>query len=464
MSNLKHTKNYLIGNLATKALGFISIPFFTHYLTVKEYGIMSLYITVLSFLTTTLGLGILGAFKRYYFEKNGNFRAFLFSNLMFLLISSTLIGFFYFYFLNKISFYLKIPVEVMKYAFFIALLLIIIRIKLDFLQIREKSAKNVYYTFLETFLSLVLSIIFIMLLTNEKYMGKIYGDLLAYGVLSIYFLYKLFQIIEFKFEWKYIKYSLIFGLPVLPSMYASFGLAFADRLMINNMTNTSDVALYSFGYTIAMLLQVVILAVAKSWQPLFYKSLAKKDYETLDNVFLLNSKIVFGASLVLMFFSYELIYLLAPKDYLKSENIIFYVLLGFNFFFLYSVYVQYTSYAKKTYWDSIITLLSVALNIGLNYYFIPEYGFIASAVTTFVSYVFMFISFYFISKYILKFRVVNIKIAYKVIILYLILIGIFFIIKETNIPYLYILIMKIVLLFIFVLLAFEKNLMKLFEK
>jgi len=72
-------------------------------------------------------------------------------------------------------------------------------------------------------------------------------------------------------------------------MFASFGLAFADRLMINSMTNVSDVGLYSFAFTIAMLLQVVILSIGKSWQPLFYKSLASQDYKVLDNTFLLNS-------------------------------------------------------------------------------------------------------------------------------------------------------------------------------
>ena len=454
MSNIQHTKNYLIGSIATKALGFISIPFFTHYLSVKEYGIMSLYTTILSFLTTTLGLGVLGSFKRYYFEKDNDFGAFLFSNLIFLFFYIFLITSIYFYFLQDISTYLNIPISVMQYAIFVAILLLIIRIKLDFLQIREKSKKNVLFEFIQTALSIVFSVGFILILSNDKYMGKIYGDLIALGLLAIYSIYKLSKIIQFKFYTKYIKYALTFGLPVLPSMYASFGLAFADRLMINSMTNTSDVGLYSFGFTIAMLVQVVVLSIGKSWQPLFYKSLAKKDYKILDNTFLLNAKIVFTFSLMIIFFIHELIYILATKAYLESENIILYLVFGFNFFFLYSIYGQYTSYAKKTYWDSIITLSSVVINIGLNYWLIPIYGFVVSAITTIISYMWMFGSFYIVSKYILKFRVINISLVYKVIVYYLIFIAIFLLFKVENISYIWMLIIKLFLMVIFIFILF----------
>ncbi len=460
MSNITHTKNYLIGSIATKALGFISIPFFTHYLSVDAYGVMSLYTTVVSFLTTLLGLGILGSFKRYYFEQDNNFGAFLFSNFLFLMISSLVIGSIYFYFLPDISKYLKIPIDVLKYAIYVAFLALIIRAKLDFLQIREISKKNAVFEFVQTFLSIGMAIMFILLLTSNKYMGKIYGDIVVYTILALYSIYKLLDITDFKFDIKYVKYALLFGLPVLPSMFASFGLAFADRLMINSMTNSADVALYSFAFTIAMLVQVVISSMGKSWQPLFYKSLATKDYKTLDETFLFNAKIVFIASLIIIFFIHEFIYILATNSYQESENIIIYLVFGFDFFFLYTIYGQYNSYAKKTYWDSMVTLSSVAINIGLNYWLIPIYGFVASAITTIISYIWMFGSFYIISKYVLKFRVVDITIVYRVIGYYIIVILLFLLLKTQNIGYIWMLLLKISMSFGFIYLMFQKNIIK----
>jgi len=178
--NIKDTKNYLIGSVVTKSLGFISIPFFTHYLSVEEFGVMSLYSTVLTFLTTLLGLGILGSFKRYYFEKDNNFGSFLFSNMLFLFTSSFIFSIFYFIFLANIANFIDIPTEVLKYAFFVAFLLLIIRIKLDFLQIRQHSKKNAVFEFIQTFMGITISIVFVLMLSEDKYMGKVYGDLIAY--------------------------------------------------------------------------------------------------------------------------------------------------------------------------------------------------------------------------------------------------------------------------------------------
>lgn len=95
--NFQHTRNYLFGSIGIKALGFISIPFFTNFLNVEEFGMMSLYIVILSFLSTLLSLGVLGSFKRYYYEKNNDFGAFLYSNFIMLVVLDGLLMIIFFY-------------------------------------------------------------------------------------------------------------------------------------------------------------------------------------------------------------------------------------------------------------------------------------------------------------------------------------------------------------------------------
>ncbi len=464
MNNIKHTFNYLVGSIGIKALGFISIPFFTHYLSVEEFGIMNLYSTVLVFLSTLLGLGILGSFKRYYFEKNNDFGSFLFSNILFLILFFALFLLFYFYFINDISNFIKIPINILKYAVFVAFLSLLVKIKLDLLQIKEESQKNIILEFIQALILLVLSICFISYLNTNKFYGRIYGDLIGYGILSIYSIYKLLNFLEFKFNLKYIKYSLLFGLPVLPSMFSSFGLSFADKLMINNYTNAKDVGIYSFAAMIALLIQVIIGAIGKSWQPLFYKALTNKKYLLLDQVFKTNSKIVFAASLFLIMFSYEFVYVLAPSEYLKSLNIITYLIIGFDFFFLYTAYGQYVSYSKKTYIYSIITFISVLLNIILNYIFIPKYGYESSAIATLISYFLMFVMFYFNAKYILKFKIINIFIIYKIVLSYSILLLIFYSTKFIIHSHILLLFFKMVILGVYFAYNYQDYIVKIINK
>jgi len=241
----------------------------------------------------------------------------------------------------------------------------------------------------------------------------------------------------------------------LPSMFSSFGLAFADRLMINNITNTTDVGLYSFAFMIAMLVQVIIGAVGKSWQPLFYESLSEKNYAILDNTFLLNAKIVFSASLFLILFSHEFIYLLSNKNYEDAQNVIIYLIIGHNFFFLYTIYGQYSSYAKKTYLDSIITFVAVFVNIGLNYIFIPMFGYKASAITTIVSYATMFILFYITAKYILKYRVVKFFTPWRVYTSYIFALLMLLTIEQFGMDYICMLFLKLCLIGVFLLFNFK---------
>ena len=463
INNLKHSRNYLIGNVGIKALGFISIPFFTHYLSVEEFGIMSLYLTVLSFLVTLLSIGILGSFKRYYFELNNDFGAFLYSNIIMLFIIDMILIVIYFYFITDLSIFLKIPINILSYSIFIALFYLFIKIHLDILQINQESGKNVIIEAYRAFFSLFFSIIFIVLLSEESFLGKIYADLLVSIILASYSLFYLFKIMKYHFKLSYLKYSLLFGLPALPSMFSSFGLSFADRLMINSFTNTQDVGLYSFASMVAVLVQVVISAMSKSWQPLFYKALNNKNNSILNKTFLINTKIVLIASLFVIFFSYEFIVILANKDYLPATNIIMYLIIGFNFFYLYTIYGQYTSYVKKTYYDSIFTIITVLINIGLNYIYIPIYGYVVSAITTVISYAIMFLLFYLNAKYVLKFEVIKLSLVQNIHILYIICIVFYLSIMNYELDYIYELMSKCFILILFIITSFFTNLKQLIK-
>lgn len=456
IKNLQHTKNYFIGSISISALGFISVPFFTNFLSVEEFGMMSLYVSILSFLSTLLSLGVLGSFKRYYFEENNNFGAFLYSNLIMLFILDSILMIVYFYYINELSVFLNIPQVVLSYAIFISFLTLIVKVQLDFLQIREHSKRNVVLEFIKTLATLVAAIAFVLILTDNKFMGKVYGDLLVCILFATYSLYYLSKILQIKFKFEYMKYSLLFGLPVLPSMFSSFGLAFADRLMINHYTSTEDVGLYSFAFTVAMLTQVVILAISKSWQPLFYKAMSEENVDILNKTFLQNTKLILSVSLFIILFSYEFIMLLANENYLRANHVIVYLVLGFNFFFLYTIYGQYTAYFKKTYYNSIFTFIAVIVNVGLNYIFIPKYGYEASAVTTIISYFVLFLLFYFNAKYVLKAEMIRLSNSLKLHGLFILFVSTFLIFSfYVDLNYLLSLLVKILIFFIFTYLLFQ---------
>ncbi|GAH32940.1 unnamed protein product, partial [marine sediment metagenome] len=70
--------------------------------------------------------------------------------------------------------------------------------------------------------------------------------------------------------------------------------------------------------------------------------------------------------------------------------------------FLYTLYGNYSFYRKKTGLISLTTLFAGGINIGLNYWLIPIYGYVAAAYTTLVSYFLLFLFHFLNVKYILK--------------------------------------------------------------
>ena len=64
------------------------------------------------------------------------------------------------------------------------------------------------------------------------------------------------------------------------------------------------------------------------------------------------------------------------------------------YFYFYMIYSVYATYDKKTGIFSLITLIAGAINILLNYLFIPVCGYKVAAVTTMISYFYSFIPFH----------------------------------------------------------------------
>ena len=70
------------------------------------------------------------------------------------------------------------------------------------------------------------------------------------------------------------------------------------------------------------------------------------------------------------------------------------IILSYLFFFLYTMYVQYSFFYKKTYLVALYTLLASVINIFLNYILIPKFGYQIAAWTTVISYFLLFIFHY----------------------------------------------------------------------
>ena len=81
-----------------------------------------------------------------------------------------------------------------------------------------------------------------------------------------------------------------------------------------------------------------------------------------------------------------MLFMLGTTEFMDARWIITPIALGALFQFVYNNYSSLELYHKKTKIIAIGTILTAIVNFGLNYTFIPIYGYYAAGYTTFISY------------------------------------------------------------------------------
>lgn len=399
---LKHSKNYVSADIFAKGLVFLSIPILTRLLDVEDYGVLGVFNSISAILIIIFGLGIRGSVTRYYYEDSKDFDSFLGSNVILLGIFGLVLLSSLYYFRDFLAGYFEISSEVFTFAVLIALLSTMHEIYLAYLQGSKQSKEYSLLSMLKSFFILALTIGIILQLDKNKFFGQIYAQLIVITLISGYALFRILKISKINVSKKYLSYSLLFGIPVVFHLISQSVLSSFDQIIINQLVGEKETGLYSFAYQIGFIQSIISMGVLKSWTPIFYEK--KKSGKSLDieNLAKKYSIIVYILAFCLMLFSYEIIYVMSDVKFHSSQDIVPIVVLSYVFFFLYTLYVGYSFYHKKTYLIAIFSLITGLVNIYLNYLLIPVYGFKAAAYTTLISYFVLFALHFINVKFIVK--------------------------------------------------------------
>lgn len=218
------------------------------------------------------------------------------------------------------------------------------------------------------------------------------GRLFAtYGV--TYAVYLVFFITIFAkgktfFNKKFWKSSLILSTPLVGHAFASQVLSVSDRMMIDKMTGTADVGIYTVLYSVGTLSLILWNAINHSYVPYLFQNIDSK--EKKREIAKSASLILIGFSGVVILISLlapEIVNILATENYLRAVRIVPPIVAGIYLTSVANFYSNVLIYAKNTVMIMVSTCVAAAVNVGLNLIFIPMYGFEAAAYTTLVSYI-----------------------------------------------------------------------------
>ena len=412
----KHASTYFSGTMLVHALGILTLPIFTKLLSPDEYGIINVFLTYVSVVAVLLSFNLHWAISRYYFEEDKkDFDAFLGTifiavSLIFWTLASGLL-----LFKEPIADYINLPAQLVFWAIASAYLLIVYSF-FDQLMIATKQSKK--YTSVQViwqYTKFGCAVAGLLYLTNVTYlkdgeptsytfMGKVIGDWLATCIIVLYTSHQVYKYVSFKgLSFEHIKYAFLFSVPLIPFALSNYILTSFDQWYIISKVGQAQAGQYAFAYKIGMLYLGLGVALINGAQPNYYKFMnEKKHKEVWQQVDSMSKLLALGGGFLVLF-AVDAGTLLASNDaFLAALPIAPVIVGGYVFHGISSFYNRGIYFKKKNGYLAIIILASGIINIFLNGYFIPIYGFQAAAYTTLASYFIMMLFSIVVTTYILK--------------------------------------------------------------
>lgn len=376
----------LFANIISKGIAYITTPLYTRLLMPEEYGQVSVFLTwVQVFGIVAMFCLSYGVFNNGMIDYKNERDAYslsmlVLSNLITICFSVILVGL---YPLLKNIIGLDFPFILLMCLIFLFQPAYNFYVSRKRYELKYKS--TVIWTVISALSSPLVAIICILTFDNDLY-ARIFGAELTLIIIYIGFYIYIVTKGKGRIETKYWRSALLFNLPLIPHYLSTYLLGSSDKLMISMLINDSATAYYSVAYSVASVAMIIWTAVNSSLIPYTYEKCEKKDYKSISAITHPILTVFAVVCILVIMLAPEAVAIMATADYMEAIYVIPPVVGGVFFQVQYYIYANIIYYYKKPKYVMFASVTATALNIILNFIFIPKFGFIAAGYTTIFCY------------------------------------------------------------------------------
>lgn len=387
----KHTIIFILADVINKAIPFLILPILTKYLGASDYGILSVYNSLLSFVQVVIGFSIVGYLNLNYFKISFNDRRQLISTaisfFIILAILNIIIGLFFFrYILNEINTYWAVIISLTGFLYNIN------NLNLSIWILEQRSIKFSIFQITETFLKVILSL-FLIISIGMNWGGRAYGILggtLIMGISSIYILKsKGFLIASFNRDIFFDIYK--FGSSLFIHQISNWLKQNVDKFLILLLLGKFATGVYAVAFQFGLVLGIFTSSINKSWVPYFYKTIDDKSKESnLIKLIILYVPFILLVAFLLSFVFKMVLQFFFQSEFLEAANYIPFLLLAYCFQGMYFMVVNYMFYFRKNRQMSFISTFTTVFQVIVMFFAIKEYGLLGAVVSFSATYFLLF--------------------------------------------------------------------------
>ena len=400
----KQSLIYGFGHVLARLVTFLLLPLYTNVFTAREYGVVALFYTFLSFMNVIMRYGLGAAFLKFYVSADNSEKNAIFTNVI---TSLFITGIPFFLVWHGCRNFLSPIILGVHEPSFISIMGIIIVLdtiwSIPLLGFRAENRPGTFIIFslLNVGITIGLNLFLILQMNmgiDAIFLSNLSASLVIF-LLSLPFIYQRFEFVLLSKErWKSI---LTFALPFLPAGLFSMAMEVADRYILKLLTDLSTVGIYNAGYKVGMLMMLAVTAFNFGWQPFFLEQGRESDQEEMFGK--ITTFVLAGLGfiwLMLLLWADDLIqlkimgYSFFGEEFQQSLPIVPWIALGYLFYGFYVLQTPGIFLKDRPGIAAWTRLIGATSNILLCFLLIPLYGALGAAMATCFAFFIMFLVMY----------------------------------------------------------------------
>ncbi|MEO0551645.1 MAG: lipopolysaccharide biosynthesis protein [Bacteroidota bacterium] len=392
-----HTVLYGTAPQVIKIANFLALPIITKNLTSTDYGIAGVVTAYTASIAVLATLGLRVVLVNSFYKSPNQFKWLWRQIYGFLILWNWIYAL-----LASLLIYIVIPSEAIENKWTILFLNVgplvffgpVKVLCSTYYQIKEIPSQIAIRSLVFGLTTVTLNIYFISFL-KMGYMGWFWSSFIVGMLTNASYFYPLNFVLKlkpiFNYKWRLLKNSLKVSLPTIPHYYSTYLLNSSDRLVMDVLSiSTKEIGRYNVAYIVSGVMGSLSQASGQAIGPLLNKLYKEGNDEVAKHLIVILQIVFFCVSVCSCLWMKEIFQLLIKNDELATMyplGII--IFMAFNYRPMYFGANSKLLYTEKTNLLWQVTLVAGLLNVGLNFIFIPIFGFEVAAYTTFIGLMYM---------------------------------------------------------------------------
>lgn len=374
---------YGLSSSLSRFVGLFLLPLYTRFFTPDDYGTMDLIATIVAICSIFGMMQLESAVSRYFYaEKNNKARNSMVSTAMWTIVGFSTMIFIalvlsanllsnYFFESGEFNIVIIVAAMTIPVANLNSLFTVLIRFK-------KKAVHYLLFQITQLVFTVSLTVLLIVWI-NTGIIGVFWGKLFGFLITSLGMSYYLRSNLNFTWRFNDIKKMFRYSLPLVPSVAGNWANNYVNRFVMYGYLSVADIGIYVVALKVASIFNLIGSAFRMAWAPFFWETYEKESnhrqiFRSIQNHV---SILTLGLVVIVTLFSYEIIYYFATPEYLGAAKLVGLIALSIAITSIISQVIGLgPGITKKTEYNTIIYFLSLSVNIGSLFIFVPIYGLI----------------------------------------------------------------------------------------